>query len=249
MKDMQALCEQARQLWPSEVQALRTGEAGRLGELRCAPQTLPELANWLSGELSYQFAGLIVEEAERHWELRYLFYGQAGRLYLLSEQPLAQKSFPSISTRVHAADWQEREAEDLFGLVFSGHPRLGDFVLHDDLWPEGLEPMRRSFAGTRPVSDRRARTDWRPRRIVQAPGAFVMPIGPIYGGATESAHFLLETVGEEVIRAFPRLFYQYRGVEKRAEGAPFSEGLLLAERFAARSAFATRWPTRAPLRL
>ncbi|HED03980.1 MAG TPA: hypothetical protein ENI60_04345 [Candidatus Fraserbacteria bacterium] len=238
MKDMQALCEQARQLWPSEVQALRIDEAGRLGELRCAPQTLPELADWLFNELSYQFAGLIVEEAGRHWELRYLFYGQAGRLYLLSEQPLAERSFPSLSTRVHAADWQEREAEDLFGLVFSGHPRLGDFVLHDDLWPEGLEPMRRSFTGTRPVSDRQARTDWRPRRIVQAPGAFVMPIGPIYGGATESAHFLLETVGEEVIRAFPRLFYQYRGVEKRAEGAPFSQGLLLAERFAARSAFA-----------
>ena len=46
---------------------------------------------------------------------------------------------------VHAADWHEREAEDLFGLNFAGHPRLGDFILHDDAWQENVEPMRRHF--------------------------------------------------------------------------------------------------------
>ena len=79
---------------------------------------------------------------------------------------------------------------------------------------------------------------WRPRRIVHAPGAFVMPIGPVYAGVSESAHFLLETVGEDVIRAFPRLFYDYRAVEKIAEGRTVEDVLLLAERFAATTAFA-----------
>ena len=46
----------------------------------------------------------------------------------------------------------------------------------------------------------------------------MMPIGPIYSDVAESAHFVLETVGEDVIRTIPRFFYKYRGVEKIAEG-------------------------------
>ena len=52
-----------------------------------------------------------------------------------------------------------------------------------------------------------------------------------------SAHFLLETVGEDVIRTIPRFFYKYRGVEKIAEGQPIDRVLLLAERFSGIVAF------------
>ena len=65
-----------------------------------------------------------------------------------------------------------------------------------------------------------------------------MPIGPKYSGVSESAHFLLETVGEDVVRSIPRLFYKWRAVEKLAEGKTVDEVLLLAERFAATTAFA-----------
>src|SRR5271167_2445421 len=78
----------------------------------------------------------------------------------------------------------------------------------------------------------------RPRRIVEEPGAFVMPIGPKYSGVTESVLFLLETVGEDVIRSVPRLFYKWRAIEKLAVGKTADEALLLAERFAATTAFA-----------
>ena len=47
-----------------------------------------------------------------------------------------------------------------------------------------------------------------------------------------------ETVGEDVIRAIPRLFYKYRGIEKIAEGRSVDDVLLLAERFSATTAFA-----------
>ena len=88
-----------------------------------------------------------------------------------------------ISLQVHAADWHEREAEDLFGINFEGHPRLGDFVLHNDLWQEAVAPMRRDFDRKCRAAARAPDTEWRPRRIVQDPGAFVMPVGPIYSGA------------------------------------------------------------------
>ena len=95
--------------------------------------------------------------------------------------------------------------------------RLGEFVLHED-WPEGVNPMRRSFDATQRVSLRAPDPRWEPPTIVTAPGAFAMPIGPVFSDFAESAHFLLETVGEDVIRTIPRFFYKYRGVEKIAEG-------------------------------
>jgi len=99
--------------------------------------------------------------------------------------------------------------------------------------------MRKNFDAHRPHFERRPDVNWRPLLVVQDPGSFAMPVGPVYeGGIGESLHFLLETVGEDVIRAAPRLFYNYRAVEKIAEGRKISDALLLAERFCATSAFA-----------
>ena len=88
---------------------------------------------------------------------------------------------------------------------------------------------------------RRPDANWRPKRIVHEPGAFVMPIGPKYSGVAESVHYLLETVGEDVIRLTPRLFYKWRAIEKLAEGKSIDDVLLMAERFAATTAFAPGW--------
>jgi hypothetical protein len=151
---------------------------------------------------------------------------------------LAEAVFPSVVEWIHAADWHEREAEDLFGVRFEGHPHLGDFVLHNDAWQESVEPMRRGFDAAAAFHNRAPDADWRPRRIVQEPGAFIMPVGPKFSGVTEPAHFLLETVGEDVISCSSRLYYKWRAVEKLAEGKPVEEVLLLAERFAATTAFA-----------
>lgn len=65
-----------------------------------------------------------------------------------------------------------------------------------------------------------------------------MPVGPVFADFAEAAHFLLETVGEDVIHTIPRFFYKYRGVEKIAEGQPVDHVLLLAERFSGTAAFA-----------
>jgi len=224
--------------WPVQV-ALERSAYLEAAEVVCQARDLPALCEWLCSELHYTFATLVVLEEERGWLLRYVFYGGVERslLSLLVRIPYWENSVPSIASLVHAADWHEREAEDLFGLVFEGHPKLGDFVLHEE-WPDGVNPMLRGFDGSKPYPHRELHPDWRPDRIVQSPGAFVMPIGPVYSDHAESAHFLLETVGEDVIRTIPRFFYKYRGVEKIAQGRRVEDVMLLAERFSGTSAFA-----------
>ncbi|HUN26801.1 MAG TPA: NADH-quinone oxidoreductase subunit C [Steroidobacteraceae bacterium] len=237
--DPTELSDQIARRWPLEAQTAFDASRSTT-EVRCAPQVLAELCRCLAQDQGFCFAGLIVEEGRTEWQLRYVFYGerQPGWVHVLVSAELAQKVFPSVVAGMHAADWHEREAEDLFGVRFEGHPHLGDFVLHDDAWQEGVEPMRRGFDAQAALRHRLPDADWRPRRIVHEPGAFVMPIGPKFSGVTESAHFQLETVGEDVIRSSTRLFYKWRAIEKLAESKTVDEALLLAERFAATTAFA-----------
>ena len=109
----------------------------------CRPEELIKTCRHLTYECGYTFATLVVEEAAAEWQLGYIFYGDRRdppvRVVVKAQGYMPQ--IPSISTSVHSADWHERETEDLFGLVFEGHPRLGDFVLHEQ-WVEGASPMR-----------------------------------------------------------------------------------------------------------
>jgi formate hydrogenlyase subunit 5 len=237
--ELRQVLDDALLQWGEELRVSPIERDGETRLIECPSHLLPELSTWLFNNLNYSFGGIVVEQQE-DWVLRYLFYGDrpAGWVHVLSHRAISQEKVPSISTVVHAADWHEREAEDLFGLDFEGHPRLGDFVLHDDLWPEGVNPMRRSFNAYKQLSRWRTEARWQPRRIVHEEGAFVMPIGPIFSTATGPVHFGLETVGEDVIRAQPRLFYAYRGLEKIAEGRPAENVIALAERINATSSFA-----------
>lgn len=231
------LLHEADLRWAKKIRSrIGAGES----EIECAPGIVSDLCGWLSAEKGYTFASLVAEEREPDWELRYLWYGDAGDgiVHVITRQPLAQHSFPSLIGHVHAVDWSEREAEDLFGLVFNGHPRLGDFVLHDDCWNRDVTPMRKGVDATAPLVRLLPEREWHPLLVLNAPGGFAMPIGPVYSGVTESALFLLETQGEDVIRCVPRLFYKYRALEKLAEGGTVAHALLLAERCNGTSAFA-----------
>jgi formate hydrogenlyase subunit 5 len=230
----------ARDKWQGRVGASLDGDTG-ICRLACERDDLAELCQWLSQELGFAFATLIVEQQADGWSLLYVFYKDAQSPWVHVQLTLGSvvTSVPSISGLAQgpAADWHEREAEDLFGLSFEGHPRLGEFVLHED-WPEGVNPMRRDFDAHKQIVHRELDARWEPPTIVTAPGAFAMPVGPVFADFAESAHFLLETVGEDVIRTIPRFFYKYRGVEKIAEGQAPDRVVLLAERFSGTSAFA-----------
>ncbi len=227
-------------VWKGRVAATFDRDAQSC-RLQCSCDDLVDMCQWLSQDLGFVFATLIVEEGPSGRSLLYIFYRDAETPWIYVDVALdaSATGAPSISGLFFgpSADWHEREAEDLFGLTFEGHPRLGEFVLHED-WPEGVNPMRPSFDATQRVNLRAPDPRWEPPTIVTAPGAFAMPIGPVFSDFAESAHFLLETVGEDVIRTIPRFFYKYRGVERIAEGQNVDRVLLLAERFSGISAFA-----------
>ena len=208
---------------------------GDQAEVVTSVESLPGVVDAVIRQ-GYALAGIVVEWQDAGWLLRYTFYctSRPGFVHVLlrgkPDDPL-----PSISPSVFSADWPEREIEDLFEIPIEGHPLLGDFVLHNEAWPEGVAPMRPDFDRLEQKPPRADGT-WRPQRFVDAPGAFSMSVGPIYASVAESAQFRLESEGEQILHTTPRLFYKYRGLEKVAEGRRAADVLLLAERLNGTSA-------------
>jgi NADH-quinone oxidoreductase subunit C len=85
---------------------------------------------------------------EPRFEVTYLLLNPGGdgqpasRLRLKVRVPNADPSLPTVSGVWAAANWAEREAYDLFGLLVPDHPDLRRILLPDD-W-EGY-PMRKDF--------------------------------------------------------------------------------------------------------
>ena len=114
-------------------------------------------------------------------------------------------SVPSIVDLTHAAQWDEREAADLYSLSFDGHDPLRPLLDHDG-------PLSR---WTVPVLGH---------------DAHQLAVGPIHAGVIESGHFRFHVVGDRILLLDVRLGYKHRGLERAAEGLPLGEGLAVVAR-------------------
>jgi NADH-quinone oxidoreductase subunit C len=65
---------------------------------------------------------------------------QNARVNVRCRVPRDDAKVPTATTVYGGSDWHEREAWELFGIVFVGHPRLRRLLLAD--WQEGF-PMRK----------------------------------------------------------------------------------------------------------
>jgi hydrogenase-4 component G len=200
---------------------------------------LPAAAAELAGRAEMSLATVVATDEQgspdRDLKMRYVFEAAdpvrkrpADRFVTLqvSIDP-AHPEVPSISGPIPAANWHEREARDLFGIVPRGHPDPRSLVLHDG-WPAGLYPLRKSFDGSQtPV---REPADEFPHLVVEGEGVFEIPVGPIHAGIIEPGHFRFSAVGDTVLNLDARLFYTHRGLEKRIEGMSVIDGFHVAER-------------------
>ena len=177
-----------------------------------------------------------VREHEKVFHLYYIYALDVQRAFFILRVPVPadKPEFPSLTNAIPAADWQEREIQDLFGLKLIGHPNPRRCALHDD-WPE-VFPLRKDFdlrTQLPPFTGERHKF-----REVEGEGVFQVPVGPVHAGIIEPGHFLFSVAGEPVLYLQLRLFYTHKATEKLFENIPVTHGVRLAENISGDSTFA-----------
>jgi len=93
--------------------------------------------------LSTCFATDVPERAEAPLEMTYcLFSWPTRQLLAVKVRTTAEAPIPTVSGVWPSADWNEREAFDMVGIRFEGHPNLTRILLPDD-WTG--HPLRRDY--------------------------------------------------------------------------------------------------------
>jgi formate hydrogenlyase subunit 5 len=147
-----------------------------------------------------------------------------------AQVPSDNEEFPSVTPKVPACVWGEREVRDMFGLRPVGLPDERRLVLPDD-WPDNLHPLRKDAMDYRlrpPVTSDNENYQFRNDATTQTT---VVPLGPLHITSDEPGHFRLFVDGEDIIDADYRMFYVHRGMEKLAETRMgYNEVTFLADR-------------------
>ena len=159
--------------------------------------------------------------------------------YVVLEQSLPDLPdvrFADVSAVYPEANRMQRAAFDLVGVAFDvDDQRPWTWMA---AWPIDRYPLRRDFE---------ASPAWQPGQEeyefvrVDGEGVHEIPVGPVHAGIIEPGHFRFQIVGEKVLRLEERLSWVHKGVEKRFESMPITEGHRLAGRVSGDSTVAYAW--------
>ena len=139
-------------------------------------------------------------------------------------------SVPS-STRIYSnANWYEREAYDMFGVKFDGHPNLRR-ILMPPTWkghPLRKEhPARATEMGEYELTEVKETEElkalqfhpeqWGMKRESANSDFMFLNLGPQHPGTHGPFRIILQLDGEDIVDAVPDIGYHHRGAEKMAE--------------------------------
>ena len=212
---------QVRQQFPAAIleQAWQTDDQLTLTvKLNMLPEVVEYLYYQHGGWLSVLF-GNDERTLNGYFAVYYVLSMEQGEKCWVIVKALVEPScpeFPSVTPRVPAAVWGEREVRDMYGLIPVGLPDERRLVLPDD-WPDDLYPLRKDTMDYRqrpaPTQDNESYSF-----VNDASGETrIVPIGPLHITSDEPGHFRLFVDGEQIVDADYRLFYVHRGMEKLAE--------------------------------
>jgi NADH-quinone oxidoreductase subunit C len=143
MSHSEQLEQAVRDRFPDAVE--QSAEIGEVAALTVAADAIVDICAFLRDDQSLRFDYLMsltaLDWLDR-FEVVYHLYSIPMKHYLTLRVKTNRDEpcVPSVCPVWKAADWQEREVYDMFGIAFTGHPNLLRILLDDD-W-EGF-PLRK----------------------------------------------------------------------------------------------------------
>lgn len=146
--------------------------------------------------------------------------------------PLAGTT-PSLQTVTEiwpAADWYEREAWDLFGITFDGHPHLRRILMPPTWQGHPLRkdhPARATEMGRFYLPEDKQEAEeaalkfhpeeWGMKRSRETSDFMFLNLGPAHTGTHGILRLILQLDNEEIVDVVPDIGYHHRGAEKMGE--------------------------------
>ena len=171
-------------------------------------------------DLLLEIFGMDYPEREQRFEAVYHLYSIPNGRRLRLKVPLAASdpTLPSVIPVWKAADWFEREAFDMFGLVFDGHPNLRRILTHEAFQGHAL---RKDYDAAK----RWILTEdkiWQPRLEAPERGdsmfeRMTINLGPSHPATHGTFRIVALVDGEEIVASEIEIGYLHRCMEKMSE--------------------------------
>jgi NADH-quinone oxidoreductase subunit C/D len=154
------------------------------------------------------------EDRPERFEVVLHLYSVSKKHHVRLKTPLPE-SDPKVDTITplfRGANWFEREAWDLYGIVFEGHPKLIRLLTHEDFVGH---PMRKDY----PTAKRHVLKDSKALLIDVPEGSdgLVVNIGPSHPSMHGTFRVQAFLDGETITDAEAEIGYMHRNFEKMAE--------------------------------
>jgi NADH-quinone oxidoreductase subunit C/D len=161
---------------------------------------------------------LDVEDRPERFEVVLHLYSVSKKHHLRLKTPVpeSEAKLPTITHLFLGADWFEREAWDLYGIVFEGHPNLTRLLTHDAFVGH---PMRKDYPQGR-------------RHVLRSPREVLFPtpppgehmlvnIGPSHPSMHGTFRVQAALDGETIVDAEAEIGYMHRNFEKMSENRTY----------------------------
>jgi NADH/F420H2 dehydrogenase subunit C len=173
-------------------------------------------------------------------------YSKKTLVEIKTAVPRNKHTLPSVTDVWSTANWQEREAFDLMGINFSGHPDLRRILMPE--WWQG-HPLRKDYEmspGKWFLSDEDEEEEYildhqkpvfpldlnLPEKVkAEQISEMILRIGPVHPGNHGPWLINLKLDGEIIVDLDPQIGYMHRGLEKIAENRTWTQYLPLSDRY------------------
>ncbi|MFZ4405469.1 MAG: NADH-quinone oxidoreductase subunit D, partial [Pseudobdellovibrionaceae bacterium] len=177
-------------------------------------------------------------QREKRFDVIYhLFSSKDGSRLRLKAALAEGETIPSALPAWRGADWFEREAYDMFGIVFTGHPNLRKILTHHQFVGH---PLRKDYE----TDKQQHATEVLPIHFdneVLADGSVIngqdlddnlvpINIGPSHPAMHGTLRVMAELDGETIVRANCDIGFLHRCFEKMAETHPYNQVIPYTDR-------------------
>lgn len=203
-----------------------------------APEAVEKIGRVLKKEKNFAWlldiAGVHYPDREKELEAVYHFLNREQNKRVRLKVPHKEgEKIPSLTPVYRGANWYEREAYDLLGIQFSGHPNLTRILCHNEFKGHALRkdyPAKANQVLSKPMDFEFDPLPHDPEEDVLTDQRSTLNLGPSHPATHGTFRWFVELEGETIKRSRAEIGYLHRCFEKMAETHKYNQVIPYTDR-------------------